>query len=61
MTTGVLRVLFELRLPAIAFAGGRNIYVVAADGQRFLVISLLKEVTATPTTVVLNWTADLKK
>jgi hypothetical protein len=39
----------------------RNYYAAAADGRRFLVISLLGEATSTPTTVVLNWTADLKR
>jgi hypothetical protein len=56
---GVPKVLFELRTSS--FPGVRNFYVAAADGQRFLVTSLLEEATATPTTVVLNWTADLKR
>ena len=36
-------------------------YDVSPDGQRFLVSSSVEETTATPLTVVLNWTADLKK
>ncbi len=38
-----------------------NRYVVAGDGQRFLVNSPIEEVSQTPITVVLNWTAGLKK
>ncbi|MCA1602594.1 MAG: protein kinase, partial [Acidobacteria bacterium] len=56
---GVPNALFELRIPN--FPGARNFYFVAADGQRFLVASLLGEAASTPTTVVLNWTADLKR
>jgi serine/threonine protein kinase/Tol biopolymer transport system component len=56
---GVPKALFEVRIPG--WPGPRNYYVAAAAGQRFLVTSLLEEATATPTIVVLNWTADLKK
>jgi hypothetical protein len=35
-------------------------YVVSGDGQRFL-INDFAETSAPPITVVLNWTADLKK
>jgi dipeptidyl aminopeptidase/acylaminoacyl peptidase len=56
---GVPKALFELRVPGLP--GPRNSYVVAADGRRFLVTSVLEEATSTPTTVVLNWTADLKR
>jgi Tol biopolymer transport system component len=38
-----------------------NRYVVTGDGQRFLVNSPVGEVSQTPITVVLNWTAALKK
>jgi hypothetical protein len=50
---GVPKPLFELRVPGLP--GPRNSYVVAADGRRFLVTSVLEEATSTPTTVVLNW------
>jgi Tol biopolymer transport system component len=56
---GVPHALFELRIPN--FPGVRNNYVVAADGQRFLVASIIGEAAATPITVALNWTADLKR
>jgi Tol biopolymer transport system component len=52
--------LFELRI-AGSLPGPGNWYVVTADGQRFLVSSTLEEAAATPTTVLLNWTADLKR
>lgn len=38
-----------------------NRYVVTGDGQRFLVNSPVGVVSQTPITVVLNWTALLKK
>jgi Tol biopolymer transport system component len=36
-------------------------YDVSADGQRFLVNTDVGEVTSSPLTVVLNWTAELKR
>ena len=39
----------------------RSHYVVTADGQRFLINSLLEETAATPITFVVNWTAGLKR
>ena len=36
-------------------------YDVTADGQRFLIGTLIGESKASPPTVILNWTADLKK
>jgi Tol biopolymer transport system component/predicted Ser/Thr protein kinase len=36
-------------------------YAVSADGQRFLVNTPLEEDNSSPVTVVLNWTAELKK
>ena len=38
-----------------------NRYVVTSDGQRFLVNSPVEEVSQTPITVILNWTAALKR
>ncbi|HZM89403.1 MAG TPA: hypothetical protein VFF31_22970, partial [Blastocatellia bacterium] len=55
----VPKTLFELRVPG-NLAGPRNWYAVSKDG-RFLVNTNLEEATAPPTTVVLNWTADLKR
>jgi eukaryotic-like serine/threonine-protein kinase len=39
----------------------RNHYAVTRDGQRFLVNSLIEETTTNPITVVVNWTAGLKR
>ena len=36
-------------------------YDVTADGQRFLIGTLIGESKATPPTVILNWTAELKR
>ena len=40
---------------------GAGDYAVAPDGQKFLVAVGLEDPTTAPATVVLNWTADLKK
>ena len=41
----------------------RNVrgYDVSADGQRFLMLYRLEEETSPAITVVLNWTAELRK
>ena len=36
-------------------------YAVTADGQRFLVLVPVGDASSSPITVVLNWTAGLKK
>lgn len=41
--------------------GIRNQYAVSADGRRFLIITPTREMQSAPLTVVLNWTAGLKK
>jgi eukaryotic-like serine/threonine-protein kinase len=41
--------------------GGRYRYDVSADGQRFLINTALQQSISAPITVVLNWTAGLKK
>ena len=38
-----------------------NTYSVTADGQRFLFNSSIEELVSTPITVVINWTAELRK
>jgi Tol biopolymer transport system component len=58
---GEPRMLFELRIQSVGLPGPRNFFAAAGDGQRFLVNSLSGDQTARPTTVVLNWTADLKR
>jgi Tol biopolymer transport system component/tRNA A-37 threonylcarbamoyl transferase component Bud32 len=55
---GAVRSLFETR----AMTGLRYPYDVSADGQRFLINTLRDQTTTfAPITVVLNWTAGLKK
>ena len=57
---GVPKPLFQTRVPpgVVAF---RTNYVPSRDGQRFLVNTQGGEPTPTSITVVLNWTAGLKK
>jgi len=54
---GAVKALFDMR----ALSGNRYSYDVSADGQRFLVNTLPAQAASTPITVVLNWTAALKK
>jgi Tol biopolymer transport system component len=53
---GIPRALFPARVPSGAY---RNRYVVTPDGQRFLFVATLGREAMTPTTVVLNWFAEL--
>jgi serine/threonine protein kinase len=53
---GAARPLFEIRP-----GGPGNVYDVSADGQRFLVNMAVEQQITTPLTLVLNWTAELKK
>ncbi len=46
--------------PANASANGYE-YAPAQDGQRFLVTTVKTEGESSPITVVVNWTAGLKK
>ena len=56
---GVPRRLFFAPVPRSLAT--RNRYVVAEDGQRFLMLSLLDRGRVPPTTVILNWTAELSQ
>jgi Tol biopolymer transport system component len=53
---GIPHVLFLGRVPP---GNARNKYTVTADGQRFLFVAPLGREAMAPTTVVLNWFADL--
>ncbi|MCA1581487.1 MAG: hypothetical protein LC796_08860, partial [Acidobacteria bacterium] len=56
------RPLFRSETAAMDAASGDSIqYAVTSDGQRFLLSSLVHNPTAQPITIVLDWTADLKK
>ena len=59
---------FEHRTPTVLFGthvGGidtpGDYYAVTADGERFILNNLVAEAAYTPITVVLNWTAELKR
>ena len=54
---GAVKPLFEARPQT----GQRYPYAVSADGQRFLINALPEQAASAPITVVLNWTAGLKK
>ena len=54
---GQPQALFEPRIFGIPVVP----YAVSADGQRFLVNTQTEETNSSPLTVVLNWTAELKK
>jgi dipeptidyl aminopeptidase/acylaminoacyl peptidase len=57
---GVPVPLFQARVPA-GVSANRTHYVPSHDGKRFLVNTQSGEPSPTPLTVVLNWTAALKK
>jgi Tol biopolymer transport system component len=56
LEVGAVRVLFEVPL-----AGRGYVYDVTADGQRFLINTAVEKRASAPITLVLNWTADLKR
>jgi len=56
-TAGTPRLLFQTRAATLL----NNAYDVSADGQRFLINSFLGEPVSSPITLVLNWTAGLRK
>jgi Tol biopolymer transport system component/predicted Ser/Thr protein kinase len=53
---GAIKPLFATRP-----GGPRNWYTVSPDGQRFLINTAPEQATVEPLTVVLNWTAGLKR
>jgi eukaryotic-like serine/threonine-protein kinase len=52
------RILFDTNL---SIDPNKDQYAVSPDGQRFLLLKPLAETRLTPITVILNWTALLKK
>ncbi|PYL05706.1 MAG: hypothetical protein DME33_15800 [Verrucomicrobia bacterium] len=54
------RALFEMRIGTFN-QGAAAAYEVARDGQRFLVNTQIEESSPSPLTVVMNWTAGLKR
>jgi len=59
-SSGTSRALFETRISKGDDRAGDQ-YALTSDGQRFLVNTVALEGARTPITVVLNWTADLKR
>ncbi|MCA1580878.1 MAG: serine/threonine-protein kinase [Acidobacteria bacterium] len=55
------RALFQTRTPSAKFPSFRSLYAVAPDAQRFLAVSEPEAPSSPPITVVLDWTAGLKK
>ena len=53
--------LFEIRGAPLPGALGGAAFDASADGQKFLIGISVQEATFTPITVVLNWTADLRR
>ena len=53
--------LFKTSVPAGSLTGDRNHFVVAADGQRFLIINLVDDGNKQPITFVANWGAGLRR
>jgi Tol biopolymer transport system component len=51
--------LFDLRIPAFNAASAQ--FAVSKDGQKFLVPSMVEEITSVPIAVVSNWTANVKR
>ncbi|HEY8225534.1 MAG TPA: hypothetical protein VIG25_09670 [Pyrinomonadaceae bacterium] len=59
---GIPKPLFEAHVNTIfPGIGGASYYSAAGDGQRFLVNTLAGDPTPSPLTVVMNWTAGLKR
>ncbi len=57
---GVQRLLFETRTNVPAGLASRAYYTVAADGQRFLVNTIVSDGGRIPITVVLEWSKDVQ-
>lgn len=60
---GVPEALFPLRLGALAVSDNNTgqVYAATKDGQRFLVNARPEQPSVAPPTVVLNWTAAIRK
>ncbi len=59
---GAVQTLFQTRPRLSTALFGIDPYDVSADGQRFLVNTLMQDTTSSaPITIVVNWTAGLKK
>ena len=59
LSIGIPHQLFQV--PFREFPVQRNVFDVTADGQRFLVNTLVEGALSAPITWVLNWTAELEQ
>lgn len=57
---GIPAPMFEIFVPSTSLAGNRNYYVVAHNGQKFLVCNFTEKESARPINVVTNWKTALK-
>jgi hypothetical protein len=55
------KALFASRIKWMEIQAVAHHYAPAPDGQRFLIMSATDDAQSVPMTVVLNWTAALKK
>jgi len=58
---GVPKPLFKARVPTLAPTGARIMYMVSADGLRFLVASFTENAVGEPMRLILNWPSELKR
>jgi Tol biopolymer transport system component len=58
-TASVPKPLYRTRI--FSLTDFRNHYAVSGDGQRFLIVSTIEETSVTPISIVVNWTAELKR
>jgi hypothetical protein len=62
LKVGSTQTLFEVRSRQVPYSGwGDSVFDVSADGQRFLVNSVVTQTTSAPLNLVVNWPALLKK
>ena len=61
LEVGPPKALFATRIKWMEIQAVAHHYAPAPDGQRFLIISATDEALSVPMTVVLNWTAALRK
>lgn len=55
------KALFATRMKWMEIQAGARHYAASPDGQRFLISSATDEARSVPVTIVLNWSAALKK
>jgi hypothetical protein len=58
--SGIPQPMFKID-PRRVELGWNKQYVVTADGQRFLVNEVLAEGSHSPITIVMNWSAELRR